>query len=150
MKPNVVLRAAFGYDGDAVSDENGLSCADDPGVAQQQFRDECDINEIVRRFGLTGSLPDDFKAPVSGDFTGVSDFQSAMNAVRSAQEAFMELPGAMRARFDNDPQKLISFLEDPSNRDEGLKLGLLAKPPEVTRDVVTAVDELKAVLTPKA
>lgn len=144
------LRAPFAYDVDAASNEAGLSFEGDEGKTQQQFKEECDINEIVRRFGLTGSVPETFSMPVSGDFTAVTDFQSAMNAVRAAQEGFMQLPGELRARFANDPGSLLEFLNDESNREEAIKLGLVARPPEKTRDVVQAVDELAAALKPQA
>lgn len=153
------LRAPGNYDVDAASalavidflvvDEKTGELIKEVGLTQQEFKDECDINEIVRRFGLTGQLPDSYRAPVSGDFTGISDFKSAMDAVRAAQERFMEMPGELRAKFDNDPQKLMSFLDDEKNRDEAVKLGIVNKPPEVTRDAVKAIDELAAVLKPK-
>ena len=142
------LRAFGNYDVDEASRESGLVCDASEGLAQQQFKEECDINTIVQRFGLTGEMPQNVRVPVSGDFTGVVDFHSAMNAVRGAQEAFMELPGRVRARFGNDPQALMEFVGDVANRDEAAKLGLLAPKPEVTRDVVKAVDELAAKLVP--
>ena len=45
----------------------------------------------------------------------------------------MALSAEIRSRFGNDPQNLILFLEDPSNRPEAEKLGLVnssAIPPE--------------------
>lgn len=143
------LRTAYNYDRDLASTESGLDCTDDPGFAQQSFRDECDINTIVTRFGLTGEMPSDFKMPLSGDFTEVVDFQTAQNLIANARQEFMSLPGNLRARFNNDPAQLIGFLDDEANREEAAKLGVLAKKPEVTRDVVTAVDELAAKLVPK-
>lgn len=143
MERKVLLRAAYAYDTNVASDEAGLRC-DDPSLAQQQFKDECDINEIVRRFGLTGQMPEAVAMPVTGDFTSVVDFHSALNLVRQAEAGFMELPAEMRSRFDNDPGKLLAFLDDERNRDEAVKLGLVVKPPEKTRDVVTAIDELAA------
>lgn len=95
---------------------------------QQQFRDECDINTIVTRFGITGELPNGVNMPVSGDFTGVVDFQSAMNLIRQSQEAFYELPADIRERFANDPARVIAFLDNPNNRDEAVKLGIVASP----------------------
>lgn len=144
------LRTFGNYDVDKASIEAGLSRRVDSdtgeliddGMTQQSFADEVDINTIVRRFGLTGELPEGLALPQSGDFTGVVDFHSAMNAVRSAQEAFDKLPGEMRYRFNNDPQRLIDFLGDDKNRDEALKLGLISPPPEVPRDAVVAIDEL--------
>lgn len=129
----VFLRTGHNYDRDAVSAEvvecSGLS----PTMAQQQFAEECDINTIVRRFGLTGELPDEYAVPVSGDFTDVVDFQTAMQAVRTANESFMRMPGELRARFNNDPQRLMDFVEDGRNLDEARKLGLALAAPEVTR-----------------
>lgn len=115
----------FNYDVQAVSKETGLDCSDDVGLTQQEFKEESDINEIVRRFGLTGQLPDNVRVPVSGDFTGVTDFHSAMESVRHANEDFMMLPGELRARFNNDPQRLMEFVADGRNFDEAKKLGLL-------------------------
>jgi len=134
------VRSLFNYDRDAVSVDSGLVCEDE-SLALQSAKDESDINTIVRKFGLTGELPNDLKMPQSGDFTDVPDFHTAMNLVRSAQEEFLRVPADVRARFSNDPQKLMSFLEDESNRDEARKLGFLAEPvpvPEPMRVQVVA------------
>jgi phage internal scaffolding protein len=142
------LRTPYNYDRNKASDESGIACLLEEGRTQQEFKDECDINVIMERFGRTGELPDDYRAPVSGDFTGITDFHSAMNAVRQAQESFNELPAELRARFNFDPQRLIEFCEDGQNLAEARKLGLVAMPVEQPRDVVKAVDELAAKLVP--
>lgn len=139
------LRTFGNYDGDLASFESGLDKFEDDR-AQQSFKDETDINTIVRRFGLTGEIPSNFRPPLEGDFAEVLDFQSALNAVKDAQASFMSLPGEVRARFGNSPQALMSFLADGKNVDEARKLGLVQAKPEVTRDVVQAVDELAAKL----
>lgn len=144
----VFVRSPNNYDMKAASDESGLFCPE-PTKTQQQFAEDADINVIVRRFGLTGELPDDYRAPQSGDFTGVTDYHSALNAVREADAAFMEVPAEIRARFDNDPAKLIKFVENAKNREEAIELGLVPKPVEKPRDVVAAVDELKAAIVNK-
>ncbi|AKI26884.1 internal scaffolding protein VP3 [Gokushovirinae Bog5712_52] len=123
------LRTPYNYDRDAVSDETGLRC-EDVSLAVQDARDECDINTIVKNFGLTGSLPDVVVPPSYGDYTGVSDFQSAMNAVRQAAEDFMALPAQVRSRFENDPQRYLEFFTDPKNQDEAIRLGLATRSPE--------------------
>ena len=143
-----------GYESREVREEKsrkfGLVCDPEEDVAQQQFKEEVDINTIVKRFGLTGALPENLRMPVSGDFTGVTDFQSAMNLVRQAEEEFLRIPADVRARFANDPGQLMAFLDDEKNRDEAIKLGLVNAPVEKTRDVVQAVDELAAKMVPKA
>lgn len=117
------LRTEFNYDMHAASVASGL-VTPEPTRAQQQFIEECDINTIVRRFGLTGQLPENLRVPVEGDFTGVTDFQSAMNLIRQAEAAFMELPADVRTRFRNDPHELVAFVSDPANLEEARKLGI--------------------------
>lgn len=133
-----MYRTEGNYDTDLVSAATGLSCPPEEDKTQQQFKDEADINEIVRRFGLTGQLPEAYAAPQSGDFTGITDFHTAMNAVTQAQEKFMQIPAEIRARFSNDPARLIDFVSDERNRDEAQKLGLIPKPPETTRPETVA------------
>jgi len=142
----VFVRSSFNYDRNEVSIDTGLACLPEESRTQQQFKAETDINEIVRRFGITGKVPVSARAPISGDFTGVADFQTAMQAVVSAQEGFMSFPAAVRKRFANDPQQMLEFLADEGNLDEARKLGLVRPEPERTRDVVQAVDELAAKL----
>jgi len=118
------LRTPYNYDTNAASDESGLAC-EEPTLAQQHFKDECDINNILRQFNITGLLPEAPLSPRYGDFSGITDYHSALNAVIAAEDGFMELPADLRARFLNDPENLINFLNDESNKDEAIKLGLV-------------------------
>lgn len=120
----VFVRSAYNYDGDLASLEAGLSCAD-KSLAVQSAAEECDINTIVKRFGLTGQLPSGVRAPTYGDFTEVVDFQTAMNAIATARESFDTLPAHVRARFQNDPAAFVDFCSDDANRAEAVKLGLV-------------------------
>lgn len=130
MKDAIVFKTAYGYDSDKESLETGLECKD-ASLARESFAVECDINEIVRRFGLTGQLPTGVVVPTYVDFDGVVDFHSAMNLVAQANEAFDALPAEVRARFVNDPGKLVEFVSQEENRAEAEKLGLVvAKPKE--------------------
>lgn len=125
----ICMRAGYGYDVDAASDEAAIDCsaAVEPSRTQQHFAEEVDINTIVKRFGLTGELPTNVPQILQGDFTNVCDFQSAMDLVVKAREAFMEQPAAVRSRFDNDPQKFLNFTSQVENLDEAIKLGLVRK-----------------------
>lgn len=110
--------------------DTGLECLD-PTLAQQQFKEESDINTIVDRFGLNGEMPQVLNLPQYGDFTGIFDYQTAMNLVVAGREEFMKLPAKMRARFHNDPAELLDFLADDDNKDEAIKLGLVKAPDPV-------------------
>jgi len=125
-KNTVFLRTPYNYDKDAASNESGLAC-EEPSLAQQHFKDECDINTILRQFNVTGLLPEQPLSPRYGDFTGIGDYHTALNRVIAAQDEFEALPAQIRARFDNDPANLIEFLENESNRPEAEELGLVEK-----------------------
>lgn len=141
--PKITFRHPYDGLADEISHQTGLDCTGDPGYTQQQFKEDSDINEIVRRFGLTGELPSDIRPPQYGDFTNITDFHTAMNAVRQAEEEFMRIPPDLRARFANDPQRLLMFVEDPNNRDEAQKLGLLKPVQQSTPPQPAATQEPK-------
>lgn len=118
------LRTWNNYDTNAASDETGLACPE-PTLAQQQFKEDSDINTIVKRFKITGELPTNVRMPTYQDFEGVFDFQSAMNAVAQAGEAFDEMPAEIRTRFHNDPAEFVDFCSKEDNRAEAIKMGLV-------------------------
>lgn len=102
-----------------------------PTMAKQSFKAECDINTIMRKYQTTGLVEHVNKVQGSyGDFTNVAEYQLHLNQVMAAHDAFMELPAAVRKRFDNDPAHLLTFLQDEKNRDEAIKLGLIDPAPE--------------------
>ena len=124
-----MFNTGFNKDNDAISLETGIVCPEE-SMALQSAEEESNINTIVRRFGISGELPNDLRMPKSGDFTGAPDFHTAMNLVRQAQEEFVRVPADIRARFNNDPARFMDFIEDGSNYDEALKLGLVNKRPD--------------------
>jgi len=126
------------YDRDKNSDRSKLVFTR-PSRTQQSFRDECDINTILKRFNVTGELPLGSVQPQYGDFSGITDYQSALNAVMAAQDSFLQLPAKVRARFDNDPALFVDFASDEANRDEMKALGLLSQ--ETAQAVVSSPSE---------
>lgn len=105
------------------------------GGAKQSFKDECDINNILKTYIKTGTL--DFAAKYEGqaqygDVTAI-DFQNAQFLIADARGMFAAMPSALRSRFDNDPAKFLAFVNDDRNRNEAEDLGLLkAKEPATT------------------
>lgn len=104
------------YDTRMVSDETATPIVGE-SLTQQHFTEEVDINVIVRRFGLTGQLPQAVSAGVYGDFTGISDFDSALETIERTRERFMALPAELRERFDNDPAVLVRYAETMSEQE---------------------------------
>lgn len=96
----------------------------------QSFKDECDINQIVSKpnYGINPLNPPTRK-PIFDDFSSIelTDFQRAQTMLADAFSRFENLDSSIRARFDNDPAKLIDFCNDPNNIEEGIKLGIYEK-----------------------
>lgn len=107
----------------------GIAFEPGSSMTQQQFKDECDINLMVKRFG--GLPVPGAGAAVGryGDFSTAPDFFEAQQLVLRARAQFDSLPSAVRRRFDNDPAQLLAFVGDKSNLDEARELGLLADEP---------------------
>lgn len=129
-KPQGVIRSRYNYDRDAESNRTALDNFEQTRT-QQHFKDEADINVLVKRFNLTGQLPEGVRMPTYADFTAAYDFHSAANAIAEANEAFMQLPADIRyTRFRNDPAAFVAFCSNEANREEAAKLGLIR--PETT------------------
>lgn len=104
--------------------------SDAPSLTQQQFRDETDVNLILKKYLKTGLIThvNEFQQ-VFADVSVVPDnYQASLNIVMEAQAAFLNLPSDVRKRFDNDPAAFLNFVSDPRNREEMYSLGLAVKP----------------------
>lgn len=102
----------------------------EPTRTQQQFQEQHDINNIMKKYQKVGvdynALPN--PSGTYGDFTKVRTYQEAVQGALDSEAAFMQLPSSVRKRFANDPQELFDFLNDKNNREEAIRLGLIEKP----------------------
>jgi phage internal scaffolding protein len=138
--PTTFLRTQYNYDHDAASNASGLVC-EEPTRAQQHHKDECDINVILERFGKTGQVPVNAISGTYGDFSGVHDYHTAMNALIAAETEFAALPAQLRSKFANDPANLVQFLDNPENRAEAEKLGLVNISPTANTEPAKAAEK---------
>lgn len=103
----------------------GLDCSDLPSKTRQEFKAECDINNILAGYNKTGLVTHVNKYQGQyADVTGNIDYQLALNAVIAGTDAFDSLPSNIRKRFENDPKLFLDFVSDPDNRNEMIRLGL--------------------------
>lgn len=98
--------------------------ANGPSRTRQEFKDECDINRIVKMYVKTGQLPVSSRIAQYGDFSFATDYMEALAVIERANAQFGELPAKVRSRFKNDPTEFLAFVQDPNNRAEGLDLGI--------------------------
>ncbi len=125
-----------------------------PSKAQQHQAEEADINTIVKRFNVTGQLPQIPLPPALDEFAEVFDFQTAMNTLAAAKRSFEMLPADIRAAFGNDPHQFVGTVDnmlavqDEGTREGNLKvlraMGLAVTPGPVA-DKTTLGDVLAAI-----
>lgn len=123
-----------------------IDCSKD-GRTQQQFKETCNINTIVEKARKTGLLNHvNNRTPQYADVTNIPDYMQAMEVILTANNAFESLDAKTRERFFNDPARMVEFLQDDTNYDEALKLGLVEKklpPVEVIQKVEVINPTLK-------
>lgn len=117
----------------------------DASRTKQQFLLESDINNLMKRYHVTGLMRQVPGAPMYLDCTLLPvDYQDALNKVVAADLAFSQLSSDVRAQFGNDPAAFVEFASDPENIEQ-LREWRLAKPapgpaPKSLDDVVSAIE----------
>lgn len=102
----------------------------DPSLTKQEYKQEADINVIIKRYVSTGEFPIN-PQPLYADTTQIPDFQTMMNHVIAVEERFDQLPAEVRAKFSNDPSLMLEWAQDPKNNDAAVTMGLIeAKNPD--------------------
>lgn len=110
-------------------EHEGLIFAEDEGMTQQHFKDECDVNLIIKRYVQTGVMEHTSNSePWFGDVSDVpTNLAESYESLARAEAAFMALPAEIRKSLDNDPAKLETWLSEPENRFKAEEFGLIKK-----------------------
>lgn len=103
-----------------------IDCSESRTV--QSAAAQCDINRIVARAKKTGEWPVSNRRPEYLDVSEVGDYRESLEKIRYGERLFAGLPSFIRGRFNNDLGELVSFLSDPRNSEEAVKLGLAPAP----------------------
>lgn len=120
------VRNPYNYDVDEESVLSGLK-TEGPSLTLQSQGQEADINHMMKKFAVTGVLPQSLRLPSYQSFKECFDYGSALRAVREADQAFMALPAGVRSRFSNDPASFVEFCSHEENLPELRRLGLAPK-----------------------
>jgi len=107
-----------------------ISCDFETGevsVTKQSFKEECDINNILRQYQMTGVIGHINEAePRYADLPDAVDYQDALHQVQAAEAAFYRLPKQVRERYGNDPAGLLQALANPAEAGFLREAGILA------------------------
>ena len=95
------------------------------GLTEQSHKRETDINFILKDYAKTGFIKHAKEHEGEYDDISVQDFNNAMFIVAEAQNMFNELPAEYRQKFNNNPADFLNFVQDPSNKEQMEKMGIL-------------------------
>lgn len=136
-----------GHDGKSFMVPNKKTGELEPEVTRtkQSHKDECDVNLILKSWRYGDGKPITHvneQVPTFGDFSAVQDFATAKQRVAAAEAEFANLPSDLRREMDNDPAKLLEYIEEASNYQEAVELGLIdpevdPPPPETVGETPT-------------
>ncbi|QXP08131.1 MAG: internal scaffolding protein [Arizlama microvirus] len=97
-------------------------------VTEQGHKDECDVNNIIKKYDSTGLLTHVAKFEAVFADVGSVDFKEALDRQIEIGNRFMELPSEIRKTFENNPVNYLSFLEKPENYAKSVEMGLRKAP----------------------
>lgn len=103
----------------------GLTMPTDAEGAKQSFKAECDINQIMKKYLNTGTIPQGLPVGRYGDFSEACDYLDAQMTIKNAEAQFASLPAKLRNDLDNDPANFLAWVADPKNLDHLHELGFL-------------------------
>ncbi len=120
--------------------------------AQQQFKQDCDINTIMQRLHKNEAINHVSKYQTEYGFTSPTSYHQSLNIITRADSMFNDLPSKVRNEFANNPQAFLAFVQDPKNQDRAKELGIAltikaakaaeaAGPPKKPEEVVPSPEE---------
>lgn len=104
-----------------------------PSMAKQEFKFECDINNVVKQFKphhMNQMLAANLASGAYTDLPDDVDFQAALALVQDAEKRFLTMPSVLRERFGHDPAQFLAFASNPDNLSEMRALGLAVPEPQ--------------------
>lgn len=119
-----------------------LSFEDSPSKVKPEFLDGTRLDSILKRYRTSGGDMREFVGRARAHLAlqpfgaqEIPDYTVQLQRVVEVESYFRSLPSALRAQFDNDPHQMVTFMANPANLAECVKLGLIAadkKPIEET------------------
>lgn len=92
-----------------LSRAGGLDCSESPDMARQEFKNEADVNELLKRFGVGTPLPSrqgEFGKAVDYDL----DLQTALAAIAQARNAYSTMSNDLQRKYPSW-QRFLNAIE---------------------------------------
>lgn len=115
----------------------------EPITAKQEHKQDSDIVAVFNRAKEQNFAPGTIRTniqrklsnaqPMWGEIPS-TDFQEFSQIVDNARQQFRKLPAAVRDFFNNDPKRLLEYIENPANHPHCVKMKIMTMPEGYTID----------------
>lgn len=112
------FKTPYNHDTNFESDRTALYCKD-PSLTKQEFVEEADINNILKRFLKTGEPPPMALPEHFVDTTTKLDMFEMQSRLAEANEMFYRLPADKRAAQQNDPARWADAVIQAATKGDG-------------------------------
>lgn len=82
------------------------------GRAKQQFKEDCDLNNLIAKYRKLGVWPSGAPGVYEDEVAWPKDLAQAFEITARAAEQFEALPAQVRRRLGNDPSRLLELEEE--------------------------------------
>lgn len=125
-----------------------------PSLTQQQFKEDCDINLVLKKYGVHHDYVPGQVAIGIENFRDLSiapkDLTEAMAIVQHANESFMDLPAELRRAVGDDARVLLELSSSEEGVEKLKAAGFGAKnAPDASEKASEALRELVSTLKKK-
>ena len=101
-----------------------IKCKKSENKAKQSFKDQCDINKIIKKYTEAGELPRTHgREPVYRDHQNANFTEVQMN-IAGAKTLYAELHPSIQEKFES-PEDFINGLTDPDRIPEMINKGIV-------------------------
>lgn len=101
-------------------DSPALDFTDSPSLARQEFEPECNINNILAKFKVTGVLVDptvrSLRTPMFLDCTSIPNLEQYHEMLNNLVEQFDRLPDEVKDVFGGDAHAAMQWFSRASDR----------------------------------
>lgn len=98
-------------------------------LTEQHHKNDCDISLIMRKIRQGQAISAVRQPQYYIDDASIPDYQESLEIIRRGESAIAKMPEAFKRRFRSFPE-FLSFIQNPENREECQRLGLV-KPEKI-------------------
>ena len=113
----------------------------EPTLTKQSFKDECDINKIIKRFSETGQIPLQNGLEAQYGEAPIMDLKLALDTVDNLRQEFDNLEPQQKEIFGGNMNNYAQFLSDYAESPQSFAIEPKSKTDTSVQDVTKVAEK---------